>query len=685
MMFQLVLLCLIALTSASDGKKKPPATVVVKTVPSVVQKPPSSGGLPPPVPLEAIQPKLVPPPVPLEALQRCELQEMPPTCPCKNTNECGSGPPPVPLEALRGRGRGGPPPPPRPVPPPVPRQALLPMCPTLPEFVTEEECRCGSCSCVHRAANRKTWCTGAGQCQSQFKPMGGDKITVRLPKGDGTWPVLGHLEPPIALKAVQFFEENDNTKPRPADLSRFRAEMLEERERCGLEEGECRDHKHCATGDWCMNDPDYHTMVAGSEDHPKYKCTAFRGALRAALQDTITGVNHFYLPDTEFNEIWEATPEEKRASEITIAVADTGVIDTLSPVAGKVTSHLDATGFTVTNDNKKDFDWYDAATNIVDSHGTSVACNAAWGTPKIKIIDVKVQTSTTQNAEALVTEQAQVIQEAIDAGAKVVTTSVSIKWNAAKLQEVIDNNPNVIFFITSGNDKKTFTNRPSENDIEGFLPKRANNVFVAAGVTNTMRKHKNRGSGAAIDITAPSGKADDDKKRGMPVCKPWESVKHTQEHPERVNAEAKARFSGDEAGISFGLPILANTAAKAMLIDKDLSAAELRAIFLGQGVAYKGILKNQLGTVSASGGVIDPVGVYTAAKAKAESRGMNAFVSAHVSVEAMDVDRLAGIRFPMMVAFGIAVLFTCVSASYTYCRKVKKSDNQYDALLDEEC
>lgn len=252
-----------------------------------------------------------------------------------------------------------------------------------------------------------------------------------------------------------------------------------------------------------------------------------------------------YMVDPDFEPL--VKPE---MGEIVIGVVDTGIHAANNFMGPRIRDILFAAG---TNVNPIPPESANAYWNsISDYHGTQVAAQAAYGTPRIKIVDICIQTAMTSpylrssrgKPEQEAYEQhvgaiANAIQTAISKDeARVITCSIDIDWGHPQLRGLVAANPCVVFLMTSGNAGKEYPERPIDrvdpSDAEDIMDldvkkreerERHANALLVGGVTLDDRDSSKRGHGAGIDVTVPSIGVDDlDESREITTLLPYEAV-----------------------------------------------------------------------------------------------------------------------------------------------------------------
>lgn len=357
------------------------------------------------------------------------------------------------------------------------------------------------------------------------------------------------------------------------------------------------------------------------------------------------------------------TPAESDRS--VIAVVDTGILPRDVYLASRVIGAQD----TVTDDTGEAY-----LNQISDDHGSKVASQAAYGAKEIGLLDVRVVNLGGGGNLSADEKIAAAIETAIEQGARVINASVDVHWEREVYQALISRHPEVLFLTTGGNSRKEFDRRPVDADAQ--TPK--TNAMLVGGVTMAGGKSNVRGVGLAVDILVPSGTNNEetDFQVAIPVAMyaqkttlqgqrkieiaqarlrdlrdklegkgkyqdaaPLNSgekininqsvrrletdIRLTQEEIDNVRQhrlnESPETYITAESGVSFGIPIMANIAAKMRLIHPQITPTQIRDIMLNVAVSKTGELADQ----SISGGVIEPVTAYAAAALLKESPQMS--------------------------------------------------------------
>lgn len=236
-----------------------------------------------------------------------------------------------------------------------------------------------------------------------------------------------------------------------------------------------------------------------------------------------TTPEQFEQEDKSFK-IFAGDAKVEKDSEIVIGVADTGVHSSSEYLKDHFKEVLDVIG--VEKERYHD--------SLIDFHGTKVAGQAIYGASNIKFIDIRVQESGPCNEEEKTNRYLKIKQEfknAIQKGAKIITCSVALEWNL--LNDLVVQYKDVLFIMTSGNDKKEFS-ESSQNA----------NAILVGGVTMEGRIHPKRGYGNGIDVTVPSGK-EEDISRGINLHMPIQPYLIEQ----RIQAISKLSLRNLKTGI----------------------------------------------------------------------------------------------------------------------------------------
>jgi hypothetical protein len=145
-------------------------------------------------------------------------------------------------------------------------------------------------------------------------------------------------------------------------------------------------------------------------------------------------------------------------------------------------------------------------------HGTNVAGQAVWGTPKIKLLDVMVQRG---QETGLITDVAatRALTWARDQGATVVNCSKVMPFSKVGTNAFVADAATVastLFLATGGNTSTSFPlHRNPAAPITGeipldFLPCAMVNTLWGGGCKRDRTPHESRGHGPAVEVMVPS-------------------------------------------------------------------------------------------------------------------------------------------------------------------------------------
>lgn len=145
-------------------------------------------------------------------------------------------------------------------------------------------------------------------------------------------------------------------------------------------------------------------------------------------------------------------------------------------------------------------------------HGTNVAGQVVWGTPKIKLVDIMVQKG--QMAGDFPDSTAQrALTWGCAQNVAVINCSKHSPWSQTETNRVVTANPNVLFLATGGNTGASFPLNlatmpvdkiPGEFNGPGFLPRNFTNTVWVGGVNRDRSPRDDRGCGPAVDIVVAS-------------------------------------------------------------------------------------------------------------------------------------------------------------------------------------
>ena len=277
-------------------------------------------------------------------------------------------------------------------------------------------------------------------------------------------------------------------------------------------------------------------------------------------------------------------------------------------------------------------------------HGSHVTSIAASGTALIKIIDVQTG-STQEGGKVELPVWVTAFKWAIEQGARIVNVSVVCPWSNVQIKSIVKNNTGVLFLATSGNANTEFTAayRTQNGFDEG-------NVILVGGCARNGMKQDQRGHGPGIDIFVPSMNVPGliskrfaqetyykrdvaernrqdrllgrDRERIAGLKQKLEKEPENTKLKAQLAREEKSLASGvaglppipasasvypvvdqtiSDSGVSFGIPMVANVAAKMMLIMPNITPRETIALMKDHA------------EVCEAGPVLDPVTCYEAA------------------------------------------------------------------------
>jgi hypothetical protein len=282
-------------------------------------------------------------------------------------------------------------------------------------------------------------------------------------------------------------------------------------------------------------------------------------------------------------------------------------------------------------------------------HGSHVASIAASGTAMIKIIDVQVG-STQEGGKVEPAVWRTAFKWAIEQRARIVNVSVICPWSMPEIKSIVSNNTGVLFLATSGNASVEFdTAYRTECGFD------QGNVILVSGCKRDGGRHNQRGFGAGIDLFVPSlampglvsktfaqqhyfakasadrdredRKLDPDRVRIASIQEKLGAAPEDQRLKTQLAREQKRLEMGvqrlpwlpasaaeypvndlaqriEDDGVSFGIPMVANVAAKMMLIMPTLTPREIIAIMKATAEQCE------------AGPVLDPTHCYEAALAR---------------------------------------------------------------------
>lgn len=214
------------------------------------------------------------------------------------------------------------------------------------------------------------------------------------------------------------------------------------------------------------------------------------------------GYQDFAQPDVEFESVLgralAQAVSNKPLEDIRIAVVDSGIyVNSGNPndyflprwIAGR-----DFTKFKQGHDTG-------GKPQTMGKHGSCVASIAGFGSTRLKLIDVMVERSQEGggafNAEHFVSG----IEWALSKGARIVNSSKQADWSHPKVGALVAKHPNVLFIDTAGNNKREFTAQYKE---DAKLAYGGGNTILVGGAHNDGTPSNERGYGPAVDVMLPS-------------------------------------------------------------------------------------------------------------------------------------------------------------------------------------
>lgn len=312
--------------------------------------------------------------------------------------------------------------------------------------------------------------------------------------------------------------------------------------------------------------------------------------------------------DVEFEEL---SAYVGGAQTVTVAIADTGFDPAHPLLADNVfTNPGEVPGDGIDNDGNRlvdDVSGWDfrylgptRAAPTTDPHGMHVAGIAAYGTDRIKVLDVACSGKTERPATA---PEGPAIAAAIDyarsMGARVVNASFSPDDpdEYFHLRLAVERNPDLLFINSAGN-YSTDVDNPEETELgeaptrfKAWLP--AEHVLVVANTTREDRLASSSNWGAkSVDVGAV----------GEKVRSAW--------LPGARDAEPGADGGAYRvaSGTSMSAPFVSNVAAKLFALCPSLTALEARRLIL-ETVDGAPALRGKVAT----GGVVNPLRAYRCA------------------------------------------------------------------------
>jgi hypothetical protein len=242
----------------------------------------------------------------------------------------------------------------------------------------------------------------------------------------------------------------------------------------------------------------------------------------------VTADTMFLAEDPEFSAIYAFAPA--KGTEVKVGVADSGLFDDASGrnylasrcAAGKYFGAPAPSSGPDPQLEREDRpvkaeppDTPHMVTANPSKHGTNVGAQAAFGSDKIKLLDVMVQKG--QMAGAMNDETAsRALKWAVDQGAAVVNCSKLLPFQKTKTHEVVEGAKDTTLFLASGGNKPfsfplncTTPIKKADFKADGEttdLPKSFMNTIWGGGCKQDRTPHESRGFGPAIDVMVPSDK-----------------------------------------------------------------------------------------------------------------------------------------------------------------------------------
>ena len=210
----------------------------------------------------------------------------------------------------------------------------------------------------------------------------------------------------------------------------------------------------------------------------------------------------FHGSDVEFESVLtravEGAPRARFPAEVRIGIADTGVY---------VTPGKDDDFFRPRWIAGRDFGTRAAGVptngqpDTMGKHGSCVASIATWGTDRLKILDIQLGKNQ-EGGEAFNAERfAAGLEWAIREGAKIINCSKLADWGAPVVSTVVAQNPGVLFIDTAGNNNTLFGQDYLRHCQRAY---NAGNIILVTGCKNDLTQADDRGHGPAVHVTLPS-------------------------------------------------------------------------------------------------------------------------------------------------------------------------------------
>jgi hypothetical protein len=279
-------------------------------------------------------------------------------------------------------------------------------------------------------------------------------------------------------------------------------------------------------------------------------------------------------------------------------------------------------------------------------HGAHVASIASSGTTLIKIIDAQVG-STQEGGSVSVAVWTTALRWSIEQRARIINVSIVCPWSNPSISGIVNGSTGVLFLATSGNAN---TNFPSTYLADNGLDQ--GNVMLVGGCARDGKREHNRGFGEGIDVYVPSVNVPGliAKRYAQDVYYKRDLAERTRQDrrldPDREtvrsikeklalepdNARLKSQLAREEkrltsgidklpqvpasaaeyplneqaqmiadSGVSFAIPMVANVAAKMMLIMPNMTPKQVIAAMRETAMSCE------------AGRVLDPLACYNKA------------------------------------------------------------------------
>ena len=309
------------------------------------------------------------------------------------------------------------------------------------------------------------------------------------------------------------------------------------------------------------------------------------------------------------------TPAPPPPSSMNVAVVDSGVYSAgdafFEARMGNSGNAQEGLGFVALTQGRP---------STTGQHGSHVASIASSGTTMIRIFDAQVG-STQEGGSVKLSAWTTAFKWALEERARVVNVSIVCPWSEPAISALVNGNSNVLFLATSGNANTEF----GADYLRG-LGLTEGNVLLVGGCSRDGSREHNRGFGDGIDVYVPSVQVPGRlsmafaqqqnyerlrklyREENAKLDKARELVRVTQQKLEAdpENARLKSALARDQRfvssgeaklpvvppsaadlvlgpeyqqvaddGVSFGIPMVANVAAKMMLIMPNITAREV--------------------------------------------------------------------------------------------------------------